>query len=102
MNKDYRNLTWVIVIVFSLVTLTLFSIIVSQASKIQKNINNSFNFALQTISKNDDAFSNINEAMITFNNSNPAFPLPNEEYMSNFKSNINKYIEDTKQRAQQI
>ena len=101
-NKIYRNVTWATMIIFSIATLVLFSIIISKSNKVQKNVKNSFNFAVEKISKSDNTFTNINQAVINFNNSNPSFPLPNEEYMNKFKNNINKYIEDTKSRTQQI
>ena len=101
-TKGYRNLTWAVMIIFSIATLTLFSIIVAKSLSVQNSMNNAFNFAAEKISTSDNTFTNVNEAVNTFNKSNPTSPLPTEEYMNNFKENINKFIEDTKERTQQI
>ena len=101
-TKGYRNLTWAVMIIFSIATLTLFSIIVAKSLSVQNSMNNAFNFAAEKISTSDNTFTNVNEAVNTFNKSNPTYPLPTEEYMNNFKENINKFIQDTKERTQQI
>ena len=101
-TKGYRNLTWAVMIIFSIATLTLFSIIVAKSLSVQNSMNNAFNFAAEKISTSDNTFTNVNEAVNTFNKSNPTYSLPTEEYMNNFKENINKFIEDTKERTQQI
>jgi len=101
-TKNYRNITWVITIVFSLATIVLLSIVLGKSRKVSDNVNNAFNFAVETISKSDNAFTEINKIVNFFNESNPAYPLPTTEYMTTFKNDINKYIENTKQRTQQI
>ena len=101
-TKNYRNITWAIVIVSSLGTIVLFSIVLGKSRSVSDNVNNAFNFAVETISKSDNAFTEINKAVIFFNESNPVYPLPTTDYMTAFKNDINKYIENTKQRTQQI
>ena len=101
-TKNYRNITWAIVIVSSLGTIVLFSIVLGKSRSVSDNVNNAFNFAVETISKSDNAFTEINKAVIFFNESNPVYPLPTTDYMTTFKNDINKYIENTKQRTQQI
>jgi len=101
-TKNYRNITWVITIVFSLATIVLLSIVLGKSRKVSDNVNNAFNFAVETISKSDNAFTEINKVVNFFNESNPVYPLPTTEYMTIFKNDINKYIENTKQRTQQI
>ena len=101
-TKNYRNITWAIVIVSSLGTIVLFSIVLGKSRSVSDNVNNAFNFAVETISKSDNAFTGINKAVIFFNESNPVYPLPTTDYMTAFKNDINKYIENTKQRTQQI
>ena len=101
-TKNYRNITWAIVIISSLGTIVLFSIVLGKSRSVSDNVNNAFNFAVETISKSDNAFTEINKAVIFFNESNPVYPLPTTDYMTAFKNDINKYIENTKQRTQQI
>ena len=101
-TKFYRNSTWVVMIVSSIAILVLFSIVLDKSIKVRNNVNKSFNFAAETISKSDSSFKKINDAVITFNQSNPEHPVPTENFMNLFKSDIEKYISDTKQRTQQI
>ena len=101
-TKIYRNSTWIVMIVSSVATLVLFSIVLDKSTKVRNNVNKSFNFAAETIAKSDNAFQNINEAVLIFNQSKLEHPVPTENYMNAFKSDIEKYISDTKQRTQQI
>ena len=101
-TKIYRNSTWIVMIVSSIATLVLFSIVLDKSTKVRNNANKSFNFAAETISKSDNAFHNINEAVLIFNQSKLEHPVPTENYMNSFKSDIEKYISDTKKRTQQI
>ena len=101
-TKNYRNITWGIVIISSLGTIVLFSIVLGKSHSVSDNVTNAFNFAVKTISESDNAFTEINNAVIFFNESNPVYPLPTTDYMTEFKNDINKYIENTKQRTQQI
>jgi uncharacterized Tic20 family protein len=101
-TKIYRNSTWIVMIVSSIATLVLFSIVLDKSTKVRNNANKSFNFAAETISKSDNAFQNINEAVLIFNQSKLEHPVPTENYMNSFKSDIEKYISDTKKRTQQI
>ena len=101
-TKIYRNSTWIVMIVSSISTLVLFSIVLDKSTKVRNNANKSFNFAAETISKSDNAFQNINEAVLIFNQSKLEHPVPTENYMNSFKSDIEKYISDTKKRTQQI
>ena len=101
-TKIYRNSTWIIMIVSSLAILVLFSIVLDKSTKVRNNVNKSFNFAAETIAKSDNAFQNINEAVLIFNQSKLEHPVPTKNYMNAFKSDIEKYISDTKQRTQQI
>ena len=101
-TKIYRNSTWIVMIVSSLAILVLFSIVLDKSTKVKNNVNKSFNFAAETISKSDNAFQNINNAVLIFNQSKLDHPVPTENYMNAFKSDIEKYISDTKQRTQQI
>ena len=101
-TKIYRNSTWIVMIVSSIATLVLFSIVLDKSTKVRNNVNKSFNFAAETIAKSDNAFQNINEAVLIFNQSKLEHPVPTENYMNSFKSDIEKYISDTKQRTQQI
>ena len=101
-TKFYRNSTWIVTIVSSIAILILFSIVLDKSTKVRNNVNKTFNFAAETIAKSDNAFQNINNAVLTFNQSKLEYPVPTENYMNAFKSDIEKYISNTKQRTQQI
>ena len=101
-TKMYRNITWFIIIVSSIITIVLFSVVLNKSIRVRNNVNASFNFAAETIAKSDNAFNNINDAVTIFNQSNLEHPVPTKDYMTEFKNNIEKYISDTKQRTQQI
>ena len=91
-TKMYRNSTWIVMIVSSLATLVLFSIVLDKSTKVRNNVNKSFNFAAETIAKSDNAFQNINEAVLKFNQSKLEHPVPTENYMNAFKSDYIVYL----------
>ena len=101
-TKVYRNFTWIIMIVFSVLTLVLFSVVLAMSEKVRENANNSFDFAVKTIQKTTDSIQIINDAINNLRKYNLSNPIPTEEYMKNFGENIDKYINDTKNRTQQI
>ena len=101
-TKVYRNVTWIIISVSSLLTLVLFSIVLNKSIKVKSNANESFNFAVKTISKSENASIAINATVEEFRSSNPIYPLPSNTSMKNFKDEIDDYIKITRQRTQQI
>jgi hypothetical protein len=101
-TKMYRNITWFIIINSSIITIVLFSVILNKSIKVKNNVYASFNFAAETIAKSDNAFNNINDAVKIFSQSKLDHPVPTQDYMTEFKNNLEKYILDTKQRTQQI
>lgn len=101
-NKIYRNLTWLIMILSTIVTAILFAIVLGKSVAVGKNISIAFDFAVDSISKSDTAYSNINNAVEVFKKYNNSKVLPDINYMTKFKDNIEKYIKNTKERTQQI
>ena len=99
-NKIYRNLTWLIMILSTLVSAILFAIVLVNSVSVGKNIENAFNVAVKSISKSDDTYPVINTVVETFRKSYST--VPDKEYMENFKEKIEKYIKNTKERTQQI
>ena len=101
-TKSFRNFTWIIMIVFSILTLILFSIVLARSEKVRANANNSFEFAVETIKKTTDSINIINDTLKKLRTYDLTFPIPSEEYMINFGKNIDKYISDTNDRTNQI
>ena len=101
-NKIYRNLTWLIMILSTLVSAILFAIVLVKSISVGKNIESAFNVAVESISKSDETYPSINNEVIFFRKNNSKFNLPDEEYMENFKVKIEKYIQNTKERTQRI
>lgn len=101
-NKLYRNLTWLIMILSTIVTAILFAIVLGKSVAVGKNISIAFDFAVDSISKSDTAYSNINNAVEVFRNYNKSNILPDTNFMAKFKDNIENYIKNTKERTQQI
>ena len=101
-TKTYRNFTWIIMIVFSILTLILFSIVLARSEKVRDNTNNSFDFAVKTIQKATDSIKIINDTLKKLRTYDLTYPIPSEEYMINFGEDIAQYINDTNNRTQQI
>lgn len=99
-NKIYRNLTWIIMIISTLVSAILFAIVLAKSIAVGKNIGKAFNFAVESIAKSDDAYPSIEKSVNYFRNKN--LDVPDLAYMAHFKTNIETYIKNTKERTQQI
>ena len=99
-NKNYRNLTWVLMILSSIAVTVLFCIILSKSITVHDGISKVFEDARVRIASNDKLFDNINNAVIKFRSK--GLDVPNEQYMNEFKSTIELYISNTKSRTQQI
>ena len=98
-NKIYRNLTWLIMIVSTIVSAILFAIVLVKSIAVGKNISIAFNFAVKKIAESDQSYPQIE----SFVNSYRAKGLDiSKEYMAHFKDNIETYIKNTKERTQQI
>ena len=100
-NKLYRNLTWLIMIVSTLISALLFAIVFIKSISVGNNISKAFNFAVESISKSDKAYPEIESTVNYFRNEN-LNNIPDEKYMAHFKTNILTYIKNTKERTQQI
>ena len=98
-NKTYRNLTWLIMIVSTIVSAILFAIVLVKSIAVGKNISIAFDFAVKKIAESDESYPQIE----SFVNSYRAKGLDiSKEYMAHFKENILTYIKNTKERTQQI
>ena len=99
-NKLYRNLTWAIMIISTLVTAILFAIVLVKSIKVGNSIDETFSFAVDSISKSDNVYPEVNTVVTDFRNN--GFSVPTEEFMNKFKENIELYVSNTKTRSQQI
>ena len=101
-TKMYRNMTWFIMIVASLITLILFSIVLGRSIQVKNYANTSFNFAVESIKNSENVFDKINDTVKVFKNSSNTYPLPTNEYMEEFQKEIKQYNSVTKERTNQI
>ena len=99
-NKLYRNLTWAIMIISTLVTAVLFAIVLIKSIKVGNSIDEAFSFAVESISKSDNVYLEVNDVVKEFRNYN--YSVPTEDFMSKFKENIELYVSNTKARSQKI
>ena len=99
-NKTYRNLTWLIMIVSTIISAILFAIVFIKSIAVGNNISKAFNYAVESISKSDKAYPEIESTVDYFRNEK--LSVPDKEYMTHFKTNILTYIKNTKERTQQI
>ena len=99
-NKMYRNITWFIMIVSTLVTVILFCIVLVKSIKTGNNIETTFSYANEIISQSDNYYPKIKEGVDKFKSG--GFPVPTDEFMETFKKNIEVYIQNTKDRTRQI
>ena len=101
-TKMYRNMTWFIMIVASLITIILFSIVLGRSIQVKNYANISFNFAVESIKNSENVFDKINDTVKVFKNSSNTYPLPTNEYMEEFQKEIKQYNSVTKERTNQI
>jgi hypothetical protein len=99
-NKLYRNLTWAIMIICTIVTALLFAVVLIKSVKVGNSIDETFSFAVDSISKSDNIYNEVNTVVQDFKNNN--FSVPSEDFMSKFKKNIELYVSNTKSRSQKI
>ena len=99
-NKNYRNFTWAMMILSSIAVTVLFAIILGKSVIVHNGMVNAFEPSLEEIKKSEPLFSKINEVVVTFRNAN--LDVPDETYMNELETTIKTYIENTKERTQQI
>ena len=99
-NKLYRNMTWTIMIISTLVTVILFAIVLIKSIKVGNSIDETFSFAVESISKSDNVYPEVNGVVTEFRNN--GYSVPTEDFMSKFKENIELYVSNTKTRSQKI
>ena len=99
-NKMYRNLTWLIMIVSSIVTAILFAVVLGKSVAVGNNIEQTFNYADEMISQSNKEISEIDKKVTLFREAN--LIVPDQNYMKDFQEKIGLYISNTKKRTQQI
>ena len=99
-NKIYRNITWAIMLVSTLVVVILFFIVLVKSVKVGNSIRNTFDFAVEAISQSENTYSEVSEKVTYFKGKGGN--LPSDAFMARFKTNIELYISNTKTRTQQI
>ena len=81
-------------IVSTLISALLFAIVFIKSISVGNNISKAFNFAVESISKSDKAYPEIESTVNYFRNEN-LNNIPDEKYMAHFKTNILTYIKNT-------
>lgn len=99
-SRLYRNSTWVLLIVSSIIIFVLFTIILVYSVKTNNSVNNTFDRASELINNNAKLYSKISETVDFFKKEN--LTIPDDELMKSFKININKYVEVTKKHTDEI
>lgn len=99
-NKMYRNITWFIMIISTLVTVILFCIVLVKSIKTGNNIETTFNYANEIIAQSDNYYPKIKETVDIFKKEGES--VPSDEFMETFRNNIEVYIQNTKDRTKQI
>ena len=95
-----RNCTWVTLIISTLVVFILFTIILVYSVKTNNAVNKTFDRASELINNNEYLYIKINNTIKEFNKRN--LTTPDKELMDSFKSNMDKFVEITKERTDQI
>jgi uncharacterized membrane protein len=99
-TRFYRNSTWTLIVVSSIILFVLFTIILVLSVKVNNDVENTFDKASELINHNEKLYTQISETVDYFNKSK--LSIPDEELMSSFKTNINKYVEVTKKHTDEI
>ena len=99
-TRCYRNTSWVLMGISTVTVIVLFSIILSYSVKINKDVKKTFDRASDLINNNAHLYSKIDETINDFKNY--SLPIPEEELMINFKTNMDKYVEKTKVHTDDI
>ena len=100
-NKMYRNITWFIMIISTIVTGVLFAVVLGKSVAVGKSIEKTFDYADDLIAQSDKVYEEINNVVELYRK-NDTFTVPKEPYMENFKAKIEEYIKNTKKRTRQI
>jgi len=100
-NKMYRNITWFIMIISTIVTGVLFAVVLGKSVAVGRSIEKTFDHADNLIAQSDKVYDEIN-TVVELYRENDTFSVPKESYMENFKGKIEKYIKNTKKRTRQI
>lgn len=95
-----RNCTWATLIISTLGAFILFTIILVYSVKTNNSVKETFDRASELINNNKDLYSKISNTIKDFNKRN--LTTPDKELMDSFKSNMDKFVEITKERTDQI
>ena len=99
-TRCYRNTSWVLMILSSLTVFILFTIILALSVKVNKAVKKTFDRASELINYSSNLYNKINGTVTFFKNNN--LNIPDDELMSSFKTNINKYLSTTKEHTNEI
>ena len=99
-SRCYRNSAWVFMILSSITVFILFTIILAYSVNVNNSVKKTFDRASELINYNSKLYTKINETVTDFKSNN--LTIPDEELMSSFKTNINKYVKTTKQHTDDI
>ena len=99
-TRCYRNTSWVIMILSSLIVFILFTIILAYSVKVNKAVKNTFDKASELINNNDNLYGNISKIVDDFKK--VKLTVPDDELMNSFKKNMDNYVDITKERTDDI
>ena len=99
-NKMYRNTTWFIMILSSVITAVLFAVVLGKSVAVGRNIENTFEDVVKSMKGSELLYFVINEVIDEFRKDD--YSVPDEDYMKNFEKNLNLYVSNTKSRTQKI
>ena len=99
-TRLYRNSTWVLMVISSITLFILFTIILAYSVKTNNAVKGTFDKASLLINNNDELYNKITDTVDFFKSKN--LPIPEEELMNSFKTNINRYVDITKEHTDEI
>ena len=99
-NRFYRNSTWVLSVILTLVIFILFTIILVYSVKTNNAVKYTFNKASDLIDNNEKLYSEISKTIDFYKSKN--LSTPDNELIESFKTNINNYVDITNKHTDEI
>ena len=90
-NKIYRNLTWLVMLVSTIISAILFAVVLIKSIAVGKNISIAFDYAVEKIAESDKAYPEIEKVVNDFRSQHLA--VPTKKYMEHFKENLLQYLD---------